>query len=134
MRNPGYCISLRHQLLADFVDLLAIHAGDGDTRTGPGCWLVTPVLISSTGNGRRNANTPGIEFSLPIICAGHCWIGGRSSGRFDEGERDALVRRQKTGGAGHRKVRDDIRVLMQSLVHAILQRLHLIRRRAFRAR
>ena len=41
---------------------------------------MTPVLISSTGNGRRKVITPGIVLSLPIISAVTSAIGLRSSG------------------------------------------------------
>src|SRR6185295_2370189 len=48
-----------------------------------------------------------------------------------ESKHDALIRRHKSGGAGHSEIGDHIWILVQSLVDPILQLMHLRRRRTF---
>ena len=110
---------LAHQFPADLVNLRAVNARDSES-------ILALLLAGDSGADFQNRKrSQEREHTRNRVELTH-HLGSHLLNRLallrwlDKSKSDSLVRRQKAGCARHGEVGDDVRVLVQSLVHAIL--------------
>src|SRR6185295_3955989 len=115
---------LGHQLFADLIDLFGIRAGNGVS-------ILALLLTGYSGTdfqnrkGTQEGEHTGNRVELAHHPRGHLLDRLPLLGWAYESKHDALIRRHKSGGAGHSEIGDHIWILVQSLVDSILQLMHL---------